>query len=348
MPSPTTPSALPQGSTATPSQALSGRAAAWRVAAFFAVLTLAAVMLDSLITLGMRRLQTGEQGVWNRIVAGRINAQVLISGSSRAQTHYDARLLGEQLGQSVYNIGLNGSQTDMQVARLKTYLRHNPAPRWLIHNLDAFAFQVSRGEVYDPGQYTPYLREPDLYSALARVDPNIWKSRYLPLYGYAAVDMRFGWLLGLRQWFVSESSDALIDGFKPRHAEWTGEFDRFRAANPKGVSVPIEADGLAQIEELLALCARNRIGVVLSYSPEYRPVQQMTLNRGEVFSHFEALARRHGVLLLDFSASPIASRGDYFYNSQHLNADGARAFTQELAVRLKAGPWASHAVATAQ
>ena len=233
-------------------------------------------------------------------------------------------------------------------ARLKTYLRHNPPPQWVIHNLDAFAFQVSRGEVYDPGQYTPYLREPDLYSALARVDADIWKSRYLPLYGYAATDMRFGWLLGLRQWLTSEGSDELIDGFKPRYAAWTGEFDRFQAANPEGVRIPIEPEGLAQIEELLALCARNRIGVVLSYSPEYRPVQQMTLNRAEVFSQFEALARRYGVLLLDFSASPIASRSDQFYNSQHLNANGARAFTLELAARLKAGPLASDAVATVQ
>ena len=343
-----TSSTPPRGPVGRSAPVRAGAASAARVAAFFAVLALAAVLLDSLIDLGMRRLQTGEQGVWNRIVAGRINAQVLITGSSRAQTHYDSRLLAEQLGRSVYNIGLNGSQTDMQLARLKTYLRHNQPPQWVIHNLDAFAFQVSRGEVYDPGQYVPYLDEPDLYAALARVGPAIWKSRHLPLYGYAAADMRFGWLLGLRHWVAGERSDTLIDGFKPRHSAWTGEFDRFQAANPNGVRVPIEAEGVAQFEELLALCARHRIGVVLSYSPEYHPVQAMTLNRAEVFARFDAMARRHGAVLLDFSASPIASRSDYFYNSQHLNAEGARAFTNELAKRLKAGPLASDAIAAAQ
>ena len=39
------------------------------------------------------------------------------------------------------------------VARGETYLRHNRAPKILIQNFDAFSFQLTHDEVYDPGHY---------------------------------------------------------------------------------------------------------------------------------------------------------------------------------------------------
>ena len=305
-----------------------------RIVLFFALIAVLGSALDALIDHALRRVDTGDLGVWNRIVQGRINADVLITGSSRAYTHYDPRILRDALGGKVYNIGLNGSQTDMQLARLKTYLRHNRKPALLIHNLDAFAFQVTHGGVYDPGQYVPYLNEPDLYDALHRIDPNVWKARLLPLYGYAAQDLRFAWLAGLRDALRPPPVDPLVDGYKARHTRWTGEFEQFRAANPDGFQITVEPEGLRVFEQMLQLCAERGVRVVLAYSPEYLPVQQMTRNRAEIMTRFEALARRHGAQLLDFSASPISANQNYFYNSQHLNAEGAEAFTRELAQRL--------------
>lgn len=308
-----------------------------RVASFFALVVVLGFALDFAIDRTLRSLDTGDFGIWNRIVQGRIGADVIISGSSRALTHYDPRLLAQALGRSVYNIGLNGSQTDMQLARLKTYLRHNRKPELVIQNLDAFSFQVTHGGVYDPGQYVPYLDEPDLYEALLRIDPDVRKARYLPLYGYAAQDLRFGWLAGLRDAIRPPHEDAFIDGFKPRHTPWTGEFEHFRAANPNGIEVAVEPEGVRQFEDLLKLCADRGIRVVLAYSPEYLPVQGMTRNRAAIVERFELLARRHGAQFVDFSASPISADQRYFYNSQHLNADGAAAFTRALAQRLTGG-----------
>ena len=125
-----------------------------------------------------------------------------------------------------------------------------------------------------------------------------------------------------------------LSGFRPHDTAWTGEFDAFRALHPKGSAVDIEPAGVAQLDELLRLCRSQGIGVVLVYSPEYSEVQALTTNRAELFARFAALAGRHRVRLLDFSASPIAANKAFFYNSQHLNAAGAEAFTRELTTRL--------------
>jgi hypothetical protein len=299
--------------------------------AFFAVL---GVGLDRFLTFSLRRLDHGDFGVWNRIVQGRIDADIVVNGSSRALTHYDPRVLEPMLQRRVFNIGLNGSQTDMQLARLKTYLRYNRKPALVVQNLDAFSFQVTHGEPFDPSQYIPYLSEPALYEALIRIQPEVWKWRHLPLYGYATQDMRLNWMEGVAQWVTPKTADTHLNGFTPREWSWRDDFERFRRQNPNGVRIEVEQEGLRQMQELVRLCTEQDIPLALVYSPEYVPMQQLTLNRREIFEQFRTLAQSHGAPLLDFSDMDIAARTDYFYNSQHLNARGAAVFSRELAARL--------------
>ena len=309
-----------------------------KLACFACLVLLLAILFNALITSGLRRINTSSFGVWNRIVEGTINAEIVISGSSRALTHYDPRTIEERTALTAFNIGLNGSQTDMQLARLKTYLRHNKKPSLLIHNLDLFSFQTTHGGVYEPGQYVPYLEEPPISAALSRIDPDVWKARFFPLYGYAAWDLRFNWILGVMGFFGWNPPEDHFLGFKPRYSAWTEDFERFKAMNPDGVRFEIEADGVNQMEELLRLCKDQGIKVVLVYSPEYREMQTLTTNRPQVFDRFKELADRFGALVWDYSSSPISARRENFYNSQHLNAEGAMTFSKDLAEKLATDP----------
>ena len=204
----------------------------------------------------------------------------------------------------------------------------------LIHNLDLFSFQTTHGGVYDPGQYMPYLRVRELYEALSRISGNSWKSRYIPLYGYAVEDLRLTWILGVRRWFGWNPVEDHFQGFKPRHTPWTGEFERFKAQNPKGIRVEMEPDGVREMEGLLEFCRQREIPVLLVYSPEYLGMQEMTINRAEIFARFKELGERVRAPVWDFSGSPVSSQRDKFYNSQHLNAGGAALFSVALAERL--------------
>jgi hypothetical protein len=306
----------------------------WRIVCFCGVVMALIVLVDKVVTLGLLQVRTGEFGVWNKIVGGKIHADIVIAGSSRARSHYDPRIIQEKVGRSAFNIGLNGSQTDMQVARFKTYLAHNTKPSLLIFNMDLFAFQLTHGGVYDPGQYVPYLGEAAIYEALTRINQDTWKARYVPLYGYAVEDLRFTWLVGaLRLLGVNPIEDHFL-GFHPHHSAWTGDFERFKDKNPEGVQVPIEADGIREIEDMLELCRRVGIPVLLVYSPEYIEMQALTGNRWEIFKRYHNLAERFGVPLWDYSKSPISSHRENFFNSQHLNAQGAAEFSRDLAERI--------------
>ena len=127
-----------------------------RLACFFGMLTVLVFGLNAVITSGLRQVKTSQFGVSNKIMQGEVNAQIVVTGSSRALSHYDPRFIQAYTGRSAFNLGRNGSQTDMQIAVLRAYLEHNRKPEIVIHNLDGFAFVTTR-EVYDPAQYVPYL-----------------------------------------------------------------------------------------------------------------------------------------------------------------------------------------------
>ena len=235
----------------------SARSGLIRIVCFFGLIVILLFGLNAMINSGLRRIKTSQFGVSNKIVQGKINAEIVISGSSRALTHYDPRIIERMTGYSTFNIGLNGSQTDMQLARLKAYLRHNRKPKLIVQNLDMFSFLTSH-EIYDPSQYVPYLTEESIYAGVRRVYPDAWKWKYLPLYGYAVEDMRFSWMIGLKALVGIQPREDHFDGYQPRDTSWTGDFEKFRASNPGGIVVETEAQGVRDFEQLLSLCAQQR------------------------------------------------------------------------------------------
>jgi hypothetical protein len=305
-----------------------------RILVFITLSLVSFAVTDHLVNSGLRRVKTSSFGVYNRLVNGQINADIVIGGSSRALNNVDPRVIQNMTGLSTFNIGINGSQTDMQVAVFKTYLRHNAKPTLLIHSLDSFTFVTSRGGVFFPGQYLPYLKEDAIYQALSAIDGDTWRARYLPLYGYAVQDMNFTWLTGVRGLLGWNPREDHYLGFEPRHGHWTDDFARFRDSRPDGIRFEIEPEGVRAFDEFMKLCRDLEIRVLLVYSPVYYEMQALENNRDEIFGRFNEIAQRYDAALLDYSRSPISFRKDYFVNSEHLNAEGAAAFSAELGTAL--------------
>jgi hypothetical protein len=310
------------------------KSGAFKLPVFFCLMAAAAFGLQSLIDHGMRQVRVSDIGALNRVMSGKVNARIIINGSSRAMSHYDPDIIREATGETAFNLGRNGSQTDIQLAVLEAYLRHNAAPQIVIQNLDHFSF-LTTTELYDPGRYIPYLNEPEIYQTLRQINPEVWRWKYLPLYGYAVEDMRMTWFLGFRQAIgLGPRPESNLLGFVPRDSSWTGEFSAFVAGHPDGVNVDIEPRAVADLEQMAVICRARNIQLILVYSPEYLPMQKLVNNRRQVFQKFDEIAKRAGVPLWDYSDSEICKNQELFSNSQHLNRQGAEAFSQDLAGRL--------------
>jgi hypothetical protein len=249
--------------------------------------------------------------------------------------HYDPQVIERVTGRRAFNLGRNASQSDMQLAILKAYLRYNSKPQTVVQNLDLSSLVVThRGEVYEPGFYIPYLYDDDLYAALCRITPDAWKWKYIPLYGYTVEDLRFTWVTGFNRLFGWNPPEDHFGGFNPRSKEWSDDFVHFKESHPDGVRFEIEPDGVRALEDLIRLCKEQGIQMVLVYSPEYGEMQAMTRNRAEIFAVFRTLSERYEVPFLDFSTWEHSLDHKFFQNSQHLNARGAAVFSEDLANRL--------------
>lgn len=295
-----------------------------------------AFALHALVNHGLRQIRTSKFGAMNDIIQGRINTDIVISGSSRALCHYDPRIIQSVTGHTAYNIGMNASQIDFQLAVLKVYLKHNQRPKVLIQNLDLFSFETTRaGEIYDPGYYMPYMEEPEIYNFFLGVDRAVWKWKNIPLYGYTVEDMRFTWAVGLLGCLGYENREDYFLGFNPRQGHWTEDFRRFRDANLNGVSYRMDQAGVQALEQIIRICQSQGIQIVLVFSPEYYEMQALEKNRGELMDRFRAMAAAFKVPFWDWSESPVSRNQEFFNNSQHLNAEGAEQFSREVATKLK-------------
>lgn len=307
-----------------------------RIVSFFILAGVIAVALNGAINFGLKRITVSKFGALNRVMSGQVNAEILINGSSRALSHYDPRVFENLTGRSAYNIGQNASQIDFELAFLKTYLDHNAKkPGLVIQNLDLFSFETTKkGELYDPGLYIPYMSDSDLYQFIREKEPDAWKCRYLPLYGYAVEDMRFTWIWGLLRCAGIQGPEDYYLGFNPRQAAWNADFEHFRAGNQGGVSYRLEPEGINCLEQMITLCQRNGMQIILVYSPEYCEMQKLEINRKEIMGKFHEISDRFEVPFWDYSDSPISVERKNFNNSEHLNAEGAEIFSQDLARRL--------------
>jgi hypothetical protein len=304
-----------------------------RLLCFAGILAGICYMLDGLVSKGLRMVRTDEIGAWNQQMQGRVNADIIVSGSSRATYHFDPRIISQASGLRVFNIGKVGAQTDVELGVLRAYLEHNQKPKLVVQSLDAFTFVTTR-EVYQPAMYVPYLDDPVVLRMMKKADPSLVKGRFIPLYDYTVEDMNFTWWVGVRGLAGINPRQTYYGGFMPRDRSWTNDFAQFRAANPHGVSFAIEPKGIQVLEDLIQLCKQNRIQLVFVYSPEYAPMQNMTNDRSQIFAEFRKLSEQYEVPFWDYSNWEYTNDTDMFYNSQHLNARGAEIFSSQFAQQL--------------
>jgi len=302
-----------------------------------------ALGLQELLVFGLNRCNTSTRGVWNKIIRGDVNAQILVCGSSRALVHYDPRIINRELGKSAFNIGQDGTFPDLQLSCLKTYLAHNRAPLYVVLDVNRTCFCTTK-HPYAPEQYIPYLDEPDLYRHLVSLDTRFARERKFPLLGIIENRLFLTAFGGLVRPHAKEDH---FDGFEPKDKAWTSEFAKFKASQPTGEVLEIENEGVRAFRNLIECCLQCKAEVVLVYSPEYWEAQSLTRNRRDILAKVQEIAAEYGIEFWDFSEDPICLDKSLFYNSQHMNRHGAGLFSKKLSERLK-GLCSPGALATAR
>jgi hypothetical protein len=302
----------------------------------FMLLSISLYTLAYVVDTGLHKSRSAYFASWNDLYNSKINADLLIMGSSRAEFHISPKILDSLLTLNSYNLGLSAWHFDMQYARFKMYLQHNKKPKYIIHNVDLYGFS-KRADIADYPQFLPYIQDTILQNVTKKHkgEFDIYQKN-VPLLKYKNQHK-----LALEGIFNFAGFSNLYDttskykGYRGNDFVWNKDFESFKKRFPKGAKYKFDKEVIRQFNEYLTFCQQEDIKVILVYAPEYFEVQPYYKNKAELIKLCQESTKKYNCQFLDYSKNSLCYNRDYFYNSQHLNKQGAELFSLDLARKMK-------------
>jgi hypothetical protein len=296
-------------------------------AIFMAPIVVIAFLADRFINYTLTTSKTGDYAVWNDILSGKVDADIVIYGSSRAWLHLNPKIIEDSTGVSAYNLGIDGHNFYMQYLRHHLLLKYDKAPSTIILSLDNFTFDKKK-DLYNPEQFLPYLDNKDILDATKTYFGFDYYDYTLPLVRYAGQKDALKNALKI---MVKPSLNNIdrYKGYSGQELTWNNDLDKAMAIQKKYVQ-HFDSATISLFDQFLYEMRDQKIEIIMVYSPEFIGGQRFVSNRKQVFAIYDSFARKYNIPFFDYSADSMSQNKDYFYNSQHLNSNGANIFTRKV------------------
>lgn len=270
----------------------------------------------------------GEYSVWNDIYAGKINSDIVVSGSSRAWVHISPKILSDGLHRNAYNLGVDGHNFMLQDFRYQELLRYNKHPEYIIYSVDAFTL-VKREDLYNYEQFLPYmLMNRAIYETASQYEGfDLWDYCF-PLIRYSGEGAIMDLAVESALWH-KEQDGQRVNGYRAMDKVWNSDLDEARKTM-KALDVPIDSATVRHFDDFLKQSRKSNVKVILVYTPEYYEGQKFIGNRKEIMGIYRDMAAKYHLPFLDYSNDPLCMDQKYFYNALHMNKAGSEIFSREL------------------
>ncbi len=244
---------------------------------------------------------------------------ILVMGSSRASHHYVPRTIMDSLGMSCFNGGQDGNGIIMQYGRWKMLSKRH-FPKLVIYDIEpAFDMSENDNERYID-RLKPYASDKGVKRYIATIFPIEKFKLVSQMYRY-----NYKFLEILSDCFVSSE---IQGGYIPLQGHIRQE--AMDAQPEMEVVTPVlDSVKLEYLERLIVEVQENDSRIVLVSSPYWKGHSRFD------FSTIEALSDKYGVVFMNYGDSSMSENPDYFADSMHLNDEGAKAFTEDLVLKLK-------------
>ncbi len=287
---------------------------------------------DFLISKTLKKSNHKYYVVWNDLVSGNVNSQIVVYGTSRARAHINSKILEDSLRISTYNLGIDGFTFDMEYCRHKLLLENNPKPAYIIQTLDFHMLGKTR-DLYQFDQFCPYFDNEIVVNTIKSYNgPNLWDFN-LPLVRYYG---RSKEIVSAVKIILRPSSNKgnRYKGFYNYDRTWTDDFENAKDSNGT-LFQKLDKSHVILFEKYLGEVKNMGIPMIFVYTPEHIDGQNFVSNRKEIMTLYKNLALKYHIPFIDYSSDPMCFNKEYFYNAEHLNLKGSNLFTNKLATDLK-------------
>ncbi len=231
----------------------------------------------------------------------------VIVGSSRAAMHLNPVTIEKYTGRKGYNFGVNGSQLFENKLTIKVLIEKSITNKIFLQIDENIDIEIP--DKANSAYWLPYLDKKYIADEFQKLENKDDYSLYekIPFYKYLSHDGH----IGFRENFMS-----LMDRENP-------SFKKLGLLNDKksilkdslsDLNYVVDSKNNIHLNEIIELCNKNDIELVLFTAPIYQPDKKIDL--------FEARFENYH----DFSS--VLNDHKLYYNPTHLNASGAEKFTQ--------------------
>lgn len=270
----------------------------------------------------------------NRIFEGKIKDRLIIVGNSRAQAHFDPKLIEQHTKISAYNLGTPGANLDFERIKWHSLLAHHQ-PEIVVQNIDLQA--LSDANDADKKFYLPYYTRPEMFAILKQIQPQSVIEKWIPMSKYRGFESLV--LDGIAALFQNERPYQKTKGYHRQSHTWNADFDKFKKqlnGKPVDYSKTNFTIGFNRLQQKIDDCRSSNIRLILVWTPQYcelTQLQEPTISKMK--ARVAQMARQNDVAFWDFSQIELCNDTRYFYNSFHMNANGTEAFMPQFADSLK-------------
>ena len=295
---------------------------------FSLLLILCAFFLDFLIENGLKETESRLYKSWNKILEGKVNADIIILGNSRAYRQYNPKIISDIAGKSVWNLGMDAYSFNIQKMKFDVYRKFNTKPKLLI--IDVNYLFLSYTEIkHEREQFLPYLDNSSfknfyIHKAFTR------KETYIPLIKYFGY--RHEITIGLAEIFhLHHFNENENNGYWEKPDQWNeNEFDAM-IKNHEKIQMVNDEKVVSEFRNFIIESEAEGINVFLVWSPLNKEGLKVLINNKKDRYFFRQLADDLHIFLLDYSDDDICYNRAYFSNVTHLNSKGAELFSFKLA-----------------
>lgn len=295
-----------------------------KIVCLSAIVGTIAVVLNFCIEKYIRKMDSK----WEKIFDSKVDANVLILGSSRALNHIVPEVLDSILKVNSYNLGEGGYPFSIEYAQFKIYEKYgNPKPELIIQSADLFTL-VKKEDAYNTELTMPYLYEPILKNELEKIYNFSSADFFLPAFKYRSKLVQINRNKKMMELIAGNPLNK--KGFIAQDDKWRG-FELAVQLAGDSIDGKMDSDMVNLFDEYLNHCKQSGIKVVMVFTPEYYKATEYTSNREKIKNIYRSFSKKYDFPFLDYSTDPLCYDTIYFYNAMHLNGAGAKIFSKELA-----------------
>jgi hypothetical protein len=297
----------------------------------FIVLVISADTVTGYVLRKLYFKQTSGQNRSMTYVLSECTEDVLILGNSRAQYHYDPRVIGKELNMSCFNAGQGGGHSILLPYSQLEVLTKRYSPKIVILEFFTEGIIRYRGDYDRLSILLPYYRDyPEVRPLVMLRSPfekvKILSSVY-PFNSNILNIVRFNINV-----LAKKKQD--FDGYIPRTGKVTDEMLKAEAETT-GESV-IDPNKVKALEEIIRICREKNINLFIVTAPVFHYPGDKKINPSPASRLSLEIMERNHVNYLDFTYDPaFIGQRELFFDIRHLNDVGSKIFSKILADTIK-------------